>query len=343
MGVLYIAGSSPGVGSTAVCAALATTWKRAGKRVALFKPLELPGETPGADARLFSLISSSASTDTRTFGGGPLDPALGDSIAAQVAELAREADVVLVEGLPLTDAQGSRVRATEEVAHRITQSVVEGKVVGVLPYAPELVAGAIAPWQAAFGDGLAGVLINRCTRYAGYDATDRLTPAIQEAGVRVLGTVPEDRAMLALTVRQVADHLSAEFFTWASEDQRLVEQFIIGGLILEWGGNYFGRYPNQAVIVRGGRMDIAMSALNFPMSCLVLTACSEPPQYVHQRADDQEVPLLVVRQGTLEAAAALETVHQRASVHHMAKVDRLAGLLEGVVDWDAADAAAGLW
>ncbi len=341
MGVLYIAGSSPGVGSTAVCAALATTWQRAGKRVALFKPLELSGETPGADSRLFSTIAPNAGTDTREFEGGALDPALGDSIAVQLEELAREADVVIVEGLPLTDAQGSRVSATGALAQGVAQRT-GSRVVGVLPYAPGLDAGAVAPWQEAFGDGLAGVLINRCTRYAGHDAADRLTPAIQEAGARVLGTVPEDRAMLAPTVRQVADHLSAELLTWASEDQRLVEQFIIGGLILEWGGNYFGRYPNQAVIVRGGRMDIAMSALNFPMSCLVLTACSEPPQYVHQRADEQEVPLLVAQQGTLEAAAALETIHQRTSVHHVAKVDRLAGLLEGVVDWDAANAAAGL-
>ena len=147
--------------------------------------------------------------------------------------------------------------------------------------------------------------------------------------------------MLAPTVRQVADHLQARVLTGASEEQRLVEQFIIGGLILEWGGNYFGRFPRQAVIVRGGRADIAMAALNFPMSCLVLTACSEPSQYVYQRADEQEVPLLVIEASTLEAAAALDTIDQRVSVHHPAKVERFTELLAAHLDWEAADWAAG--
>ena len=85
-----------------------------------------------------------------------------------------------------------------------------------------------------------------------------------------------------------------------------------------------------------------MSALSFPMSCLVLTGTSEPPQYVYQRADEQQIPLMTVMQGTMEAAATLETIHQRVSVHHPDKVERFAGLLAGSLRWEKVNQAVGI-
>ena len=340
MGLLYIASDALGTGGTAVSAALATFWRRAGVRVALCKPLALDQEDVRVDGASHAQGTGEddAGFETQVLQGTVLDPAQADAIAARVQQFAQGHDVVLVDGLPLNQPNGTPLEAASTLALRLG-----GSVLGVLRYAPELDARAIVQqWREAFGDALAGLLINRRTRYAGHDVEDRLAPAIRATGVDILGVLPEERMMLAPTVRQVAEHLRAEFYTWASEDYRLVEQFIIGGLILEWGGNYFGRHPNQAVIVRGGRTDIAMSALNFPMSCLILTGCSEPPQYVYQRAGDQGVPLMVVSQGTIEVAASLETVHQRTSVHHPAKFERLADLLVGHLDWDLAYAAAGL-
>jgi BioD-like phosphotransacetylase family protein len=342
MGLLYVAGSTPGAGSTAVCAALAAIWRQAGKRVVVCKPLALPvgaqGETLGADAQLLAAVTGTGqpllATQTLTT---VLSARRAGTITQSIEALAKDADVVLVDGLPLTDAQGAPVGASAVLAKRL-----DGRVLGVQPYAATLDRASAAPWLEAFGDQLAGLLLNRRWRYAEHDASDRLTPALRQAGVTVLGVVPEERGLLAPTVAQVADHLGARFFTWPTQDQRLVEQFILGGLILEWGGNYFGRYPHQAVIVRGGRADIAMSALNFPMSCLILTSCSEPPPYVYQRADAQEVPLLVVAQDTMEIAESLEAIASEVSMHHLEKVERFAALLGNTMDWNAAGAAAGL-
>ena len=117
----------------------------------------------------------------------------------------------------------------------------------------------------------------------------------------------------------------------------MIEHFLIGGLILEWGGNYFGRLPNQAVIVRGGRTDIQMSALNFPLSCMILTDCDTPAQYVHQRAESQDVPLLVVPMTTMETMEALETIQDRASSAHLEKAEQFAMVLTSCVDWSSVD------
>ena len=327
MSVVYVAGAQPGAGATATAAALATLWRRAGRRVALVKPTALDGGA--SDARLFDDIDGTSHPT-------PVQPGELDQAAKAVEAAASQADVVLVEGLPLLDGDGQATQ-TGELA-RLTG----GTVVGVEPYSSASAGDVAARWRDAFGDALAGLVVNRLPRYAGHDGATVLSPGLEAAGVATLALVPEDRRMLAPTVRQLADHLDATFFTWPSEDGRLVEHLLIGGLIMEWGGNYFGRFEHQAVIVRGGRTDIQMSALNFPMSCLVLTGCTEPPQYVYQRARAEEVPLMVVERGTMEVAAALESIHERVSVHHAAKVERFAQLLESRADAAVLDRVASL-
>ena len=96
---------------------------------------------------------------------------------------------------------------------------------------------------------------------------------------------------------------------------------------MEWGGNYFGRFSKQGVIVRGGRIDIQMSALNFPMSCMLLTACSNPQQYVQQRAEAQGVPLMFVDEGTMEVANSMASIAESVNVHHPDKITRFSELI----------------
>ena len=343
MGILYVAGQTPGAGATAVCAALAVQWRRLGKRVALHQPLTLDAAAGEADQGLFAQVTGQreGQFDTHPYTGGKLDPTLGEALKAEVNVLKKENDAVVVQGLPATDAQGTQLEASAAMAQKL-----DCPVLGILSFDPEQepasYEGTAKRWRETFGELLVGLVLNRRTRYASHLVESQVSLAISSAGTHLLATIPEDRSMLAPTVAQVAKHLDAQLFTEPQGHQRLVEQFIIGGLIMEWGGNYFGRFPRQAVLVRGGRIDIAMSALSFPMSCLVLTGTSEPPQYVYQRADEQQIPLMTVMQDTLEAAATLETIHQRVSVHHPDKVERFAGLLADSLRWEKVNQAVGI-
>ena len=318
---------------------MATVWLKAGRSVALLKPAAL-SEAGAADAELFASVTGNggAPTQAPTVVSDPAgDAGLTKEIAERVAREAPGADAIVVEGLPLTDAQGASVAASAALA-----KALHAQVLGVLPYSNEPPLETAASWREAFGDRLAGVVINRRTRYAEHEVTDLMAPQLREAGVPVLGVLPEERLMLAPTVRQVADHLDATFYLGATEDHRLVEHILIGGLIRESGSDYFGRFPNQAVVVKGTRPDIAMAALGCPLSCLILTGGAQPTQYLHSRAEAQGVPLLVTETDTLATAAALESLQERVSVHHPQKVERFALLLEERLDWGATSAAAGL-
>ena len=333
MTVVYVAGARPGAGSTAVAASLAAAWRRRGRTVAADKPVALAEDS--ADAELLAEAASSTPVGASLVASnGALEATLLQAAAKRVEPLARGSDVVVIDGLPLAVGGGKALEASGDLARRL-----DAKVLGVLPYERSLTGAAAAPWRDAFGDALIGLVVNRQTRYAAHDVATRLAPQLEAEGAPVVGVLPEERVMLAPTVRQVVDCLDATLYAGASGVGRLVEHFLIGGLITEWGGNYFNRLPNQAVIVRGGRTDIQMAALNFPLNAMLLTGCSEPPQYVHQRAESLDVPLAVTAHDTPATVEALEAIAGEVTVHHPEKIASAIEAISEAIDWGVLEAA----
>lgn len=325
MSVVQIAGAGPGAGATTVACGLALLLRSEGKRVTLVKPLSSPGDADPA-----FLASLGGSAETVEVEGAPSAEQVAQAVKV-VQDAAASADVVVVEGPTLGNGAG---------AAELAQST-GAAVIGVLEYERTLGAAAAGSWREAFGESLAGCVVNKRTRYAEHDASARLAVELEDAGLPVLGVLPEERLLLAPTVQQAAEHLGGTYFAGEHGGGELIEHFLIGGLITEWGGNYFGRLPNQAVVVRGGRIDIQMSALNFPLNALFLTGCETPSQYVYQRADELDVPLIAVGRNTHEAAAALESLGDAVSIHHAAKAERAGAMALESVDASALSAALG--
>lgn len=333
MGILYLAGQRPGSGVTSLATALTSIWRKAGSRVVVVKPVTLADND---DVAFYSRTFSSPDDAPAVLGDTGREQVLA-AAAKRVVELDASHDVVVVEGLPYADAQGNPITESPTLAEQMG-----AKVLGVVPYAHALSATDAATWRDAYASSLAGVVINRRSKVGEYDAQQRLAPAFEDAGVSVHGIIPEDRLLLAPTVRQVVDLLAGTFYAGLSGQNNLIEHFLIGGLITEWGGGYFDRHQNQAVLVRGGRMDIQMSALNFPVNCLLLTGCERPPQYVHQRATDLDVPLVTVAHDTHSAAALLERIEQQVTIDHPDKIARLDAMAQAGLDLQAIGTAAGV-
>ena len=323
MSVVQIAGVRPGAGATTVACGLAAVLRSQGKRVTLVKPLSAVGD---ADPAFLASLGGSAETVV-------VEGAVSAEQVAQAAKIVQGAasgvDVVLVEGPSLGSGAEELARSTGAA------------VVGVLEYERTLGAAAAGDWREAFGESLVGCVVNRRTRYAEHDASARLAVELEDAGLPVLGVLPEERLLLAPTVQQAAEHLDGTYFAGEDGGGELIEHFLIGGLITEWGGNYFGRLPNQAVVVRGGRIDIQMSALNFPLNALFLTGCETPSQYVYQRADQLDVSLIATGRNTHETATALESLSAVVSIHHAAKAERAGAMAQECVDASALSAALG--
>ena len=141
---------------------------------------------------------------------------------------------------------------------------------------------------------------------------------------------------------QLVQHLDGRFLNWEEKGDNLVEHFLVGGMFLDWGVLYFERFANKAVIVRGDRPDIQMAALQTPTSCMVLTGGHSPIQYVTYESGVTQVPLIQVQADTLSAAAALESLQEKALFDHPLKQEQFLELVSRHGNWEALYEALGV-
>lgn len=325
MAVLYIAGSQPGAGKTALATALASTLAQQGRSVALIKPVRVvedSGAARGPDQdSSFYLQALPGNPGPQ---GWPLlvtaqqlaqDKGVLQGAQATVAAAGAGKDVIIVEGLDGLVPQNPSAQASAGLAKALGARVVILARYNYPGDAADLVGAA-----ETFGSSLLGVILNSVPHYRARDAEMRLSPALQARGLPVLGIVPEDRRMLAPAVRDLAQHLGGEFLLLEERADELAEAVMIGGFFLDPGDYIFSRRERKAVIVRGDRPDLQMAALKTSTVCLLLTGGQNPIQYVTYHAQEEGVPIVLTQHSTLDAMERLHTVAQRVTVHNPRKV-----------------------
>ena len=313
MAVLAVTSDTPSAGKTAFCAALTHYVRGNGKKAAVHKPVE-PAED--ADIAAYRKLLGQGMN-----GAGRLPE-----------DAARENDLLLVE-VPSWMSNQDSIRLVEDL---------DANVVGIVGYRPDLEAQDVTSMQETYGGRLLGVVINGRTRYKGRDVTRRLLPSVEQTGVSVLGVIPEDRTLLGVTVSEIAAHLDGRIITDEGDAKGLVEHFLVGGLGLDKGIEYFEIRERKAAVVRGDRPDIQMAALQTPTACLLLTKGIPPIEYVLYEAEEQEIPIVLVEPDTIPVMESLATIQDRSRFDHPDKLARFGQLLTEHADLDAILKAAGL-
>ena len=98
--------------------------------------------------------------------------------------------------------------------------------------------------------------------------------------------------------------------------------------------SYLTLKPNKAVITRGDRPDIQLAALETSTRCLVLTGNQEPTPSILSRAQELDVPIVVVESDTTGTMEALEGVFDKAGFRHGRQLERMGQILERYLDWE---------
>ena len=165
----------------------------------------------------------------------------------------------------------------------------------------------------SLGDGFIGVIINRVPTYGARAAETDLKPALESAGLTVLGIVPESRALYGITVDDLISRLDARYALQLESGDALVEHVMVGANVLDAedfpaGPEYYAQRSNKAVIGRGDRPDFHWSAIDTPTRCVILTGNFEPIPYLLSKAEERQVPVAVVEKDTLDVMDALEEI-----------------------------------
>ena len=178
----------------------------------------------------------------------------------------------------------------------------------------------------ALGDRLAGVILNKVARYRDVHA-DRMVETLSSEGVNCIGWIPEDRRLAASTVDTVIGHLEGELAFATDTTSELVDNVLIGGLVLDWGPFYFRSQDNTCVVVRAGRPDVQISALQSETTrAMVLTGGEKPIDYVFYEARTKRIPLIMVGGDTHATMNALDDM-EPTGFSHPAKLSRISELL----------------
>ncbi len=275
--------------------------------------------------------------------------------------------VILVAGAPGAGATTVAVGLAHRIAHsgrtvRVSRldggdrAAADAATLGMLDFAEVVDAASVAGSDDAVtvveapADADAGALAAQYDAQLvtvgreGSDAPDGgalhiTTHAVDRGPLRI----PEDRVLAAPRVGQLVEASRARVIVRSTEgDAAICQHIVVGPIAPVWGDDYFGRYPDSAVVTRGEKVDVALAAMHTEPVCLILSGGSEPSPYLLDRvAASRGTTLLVAPEGTVETVRDIEGSFGSSPFGHETKVERIGELMAAAVDDDALTALLG--
>ena len=151
----------------------------------------------------------------------------------------------------------------------------------------------------------------------------------------MLAILPEDRTLLAPTVGELAERIQGEILSGAETAVELVENFMLGAMIVDSGLEYFGRKANKAVVVKSERPDMQLAALQTPTRCLILTGSTAPKSDVLRLAGDKNIPIILAKDNIATVAAKIEETPGQTVFSQEKKLPRLTEIMKQHLDFKA--------
>jgi BioD-like phosphotransacetylase family protein len=151
----------------------------------------------------------------------------------------------------------------------------------------------------------------------------------------VLGSLPSVPHLSALSIGELVDLLDAEILTRQVDPDALVERFTVGAMTADAALSRFRRYQHKAVITGGDRTDIQLAALETSTSVLILTGNLQPSPLIIQQAETLKVPILLVKDNTMETVDSIERTHGKTRLGQPEKINTFLQLMTENVDIQA--------
>ena len=234
-----------------------------------------------------------------------------------------EADLILLEGAGnLTQGKLFNLSVPEIVEE------ISAQVLLVIKYDGLLIVDQILSAQQILGDRLLGVLINSIPNDALDHIESDLKPFFQSKGIDILGTLPTDRLLQSVSVRELVSQLNAKVLCRENRLDLMVETLTVGAMNVNSALEYFRRGQNMAVVTGSDRTDLQLAALESSTSCLILTGHTPPQQLILARAEDLEIPILMVDCDTLTTVEIVDRAFGKVRLHETIKVECMQNLIE---------------
>jgi uncharacterized protein len=305
LGVLYIVSAEEATGKTAICAGIAINLVNAGKKVGYLKP----------QATDKGIADGDISFMRKTLG-------LTDIVNAP--DIIQGRDVVLVE----TRLGEKASDAASKDAYGASKEM-KAKVIAVEAYTSDFSGVKYAELYKGFSDSFLGVIINKVPQ----SLLKKVKDTVTSGAVKVLGVIPENRILLAITVAELAENIKGKIINKTKNNDELVENYMLGAMTPDSGIDYFIRKSKKAAVIRQDRADMQLAALETPTAALVLAGSSQPPIYnVINKANRRGVPIIVTDLNTNETVTGIENALTKSRLNQDKKLAKLGEIVKHNLD-----------
>lgn len=251
--------------------------------------------------------------------------------------LAHNKDVMIVGGSGSIHTGSYMGLPATKLAKRLA-----AKIILIDRYKGEFYLDSILDAQDNFKEHLVGVILNNITAEYMGDVKDLIAPYLERMGIGVLGIIPYDPLMASVKVEYIVEQLGGKVICCHHRLDNLVEQFLIGGMQVNMFLEYFRKSKNVGVIVGGDRSDIQLVSIEGDARCIMLTGNLYPNDIIIGRAEEKEVPIIVLSGDTYAVAKNMEKLSFRIRLRETEKVERGVDLIKAHVDFDRLYAKLGL-
>lgn len=344
---IYVTSVERYSGKTAICLALGKRFKADGLEVGYLKPLSLQpwrvsGKIADEDAtfvkevlgltadpwELSPVVVTSEYLIKHLSAGGETD--LMKKVRSAVESTGAGKDILLLEGGASLREGHSVSLPTPDVARELSSHVLV-----TVKYRSDIrVLDDTLSAKVRLGELLSGVVINRVPTEAANFVTQLAIPYLERRGVPVLGALPEERRLAALTVSELKDVLKARVLTERTNLEDMVETLTVGAMTADAALHRFREYTNKAVITGGDRTDIQLAALETSTTCLILTGNLQPSPLIVKQAESFGVTILLVRENTMETVEAIERIFGKTRLGQPDKLAEFEALFARHLDFD---------
>jgi BioD-like phosphotransacetylase family protein len=179
---------------------------------------------------------------------------------------------------------------------------------------------------------VSGAIINKVTHPD--DFRDTLLPEIEALGIEVLGVIPHEEDLATRSVSTIADRLFARVLAGESGLGRVIRTVTVGAMSADAAMSAsLIHMPEKLVITSGDRSDMILAAIDAGgTSAILLTNNILPPPNVISRAEEAEVPVLLVPGDTYAVALQVERIDPLLTEKDADKIARLRDLCLKYVD-----------
>jgi BioD-like phosphotransacetylase family protein len=345
---LYITSVEPYSGKTAVCLSLGRYLQGRKLKVGYLKPVStqpwrMPDGTLADEDAVFvhsalglegDPVDSSPIIVTPTTLRAHLQDLQSDNLIETIQDAAKQAgagkDILLLEG-------GASLREGYAIglSNLRVAEVLGAPALVLVPYRGEMRLvddGLTARFR--LGEQLFGTIINRVPE-DGVDFTNEYAlPFLDKKGIRCFGTIPSVPRLSALSVGELIELLDAQVLTKSVNPEALAETLTIGAMTAEAALSRFRRYQNKAVITGGDRTDIQLAALETSTVVMILTGNLHPSPLIIEQAETMNVPILLVKQNTMETIEIVEGSMGRTRLGLPEKMETFLNLMKDHVRLD---------